>query len=61
MRILHSIGPNVRKSMKGLDNYAAAGAKAFESLQKVVELFSTLGKGNEWKECITRILAVSKQ
>ncbi|VDI05698.1 Hypothetical predicted protein [Mytilus galloprovincialis] len=26
MRILHAIGPNVRKSLKGLDNYAADGA-----------------------------------
>lgn len=48
MRILHSIGPNVnvRKSMKGLDNYATAGAKTVESLQKVVGLFGMLGKGN---------------
>lgn len=61
MRILDSKDPNLRNYMKGLDNYAAAGANAFKSLQKGMELFSMSGKGNEWKECITRILAISKQ
>lgn len=46
MRILQDVGPTVRKSMKGLDNYAADCAKALESLQKAAELLSQLGKGN---------------
>ena len=40
MRILDSKDPNLRNYMKGLDNYAAAGANAFKSLQKGMELFS---------------------
>lgn len=30
MRILQAVDPSIRKCMKGLDNYAAEGAKAFE-------------------------------
>lgn len=58
---IYENSPNLRNYMKGLDNYAAAGANAFKSLQKGMELFSMLGKGNEWKECIIRILAISQQ
>ncbi|KAK3107372.1 hypothetical protein FSP39_012971 [Pinctada imbricata] len=61
MRILHSVGPNVRKSMKGLDNYASDGAKAIESLLKTSELFCRLGKGKEWHDNTCRILSASKQ
>lgn len=61
MRMLQAIGPNVRKCMKGLDNYAADGAKGFESLQKVVTLLGRLGKGKEWEESNTKLLSTSKQ
>ncbi|VDI29911.1 Hypothetical predicted protein [Mytilus galloprovincialis] len=61
MRILHAIGPNVRKSMKGLDNYAADGAKAIESLQKIAALFGRLDKGKEWQDNIYKLLTSSKQ
>ncbi|CAC5407948.1 unnamed protein product [Mytilus coruscus] len=61
MRILHAIGPNVRKSMKGLDNYAADGAKAIESLQKIADLFGRLNKGKEWQDNICKLLTSSKQ
>ncbi|XP_063436619.1 uncharacterized protein LOC134718051 [Mytilus trossulus] len=61
MRILHAIGPNVRKCMKGLDNYAADGAKAIESLQKIADLFGRLDKGKEWQDKMCKLLTSSKQ
>lgn len=61
MRILHSVGPTVRRSMKGLDNYAADGSKAIETLQKAAELFCRLGKGKCWLDNICRVLSTSKQ
>ncbi|CAC5406446.1 unnamed protein product [Mytilus coruscus] len=61
MRILHAIGPNVMKSMKGLDNYATDGAKAIESLQKIADLFGRLNKGKEWQDNICKLLTSSKQ
>lgn len=33
MLILHAVGPTVRRSMKGLDNYAADGSKAIETAE----------------------------
>lgn len=56
MRILHAVGPTVRRSMKGLDNYAADGSKAIETLQKAAELFCRLGKGKCWLDNICRVL-----
>lgn len=32
MRLLEATQPSVRKSMKGLDNYAAEGGKAFDDM-----------------------------
>ena len=61
MRILNSVGPNIRKSMKGLDNYASEGGKAIESLQKITELFCRIGKGKDWQEYTNKILSDSKQ
>lgn len=61
MRILHAVGPTVRRSMKGLDNYAADGSKAIETLQKAAELFCRLGKGKCWLDNICRVLSTSKQ
>ena len=57
MRILDSKDPNLRNYMKGVDNYATAGANAFKSLQKPGWNSSVCQE----KECITRILAISKQ
>ena len=50
MRILEAVDPNIRKSMKGLDNYAAEGAKGFEDLIKVLSVMESVGKDDEWVE-----------
>lgn len=36
MRVLEGIEPRIRKSMKGLDNYAADGARAIDDRKKIV-------------------------
>ncbi|VDI14173.1 Hypothetical predicted protein [Mytilus galloprovincialis] len=38
MRLLEAIEPNVRKSMKGLDNFAADGSQAFDNLKSVLHV-----------------------
>ncbi|CAG2249202.1 unnamed protein product [Mytilus edulis] len=52
MRLLEAIEPNVRKSMKGLDNFAADGSQAFDNLKSVVMTLGKGGKGQEWAEKI---------
>jgi hypothetical protein len=44
MRILEDIGPRVRKSMQGLDNYLADGITGFETLKKYA---SSLFRGED--------------
>ncbi|VDI15288.1 Hypothetical predicted protein, partial [Mytilus galloprovincialis] len=61
LRIMEAVEPNIRKCMKGLDNYAADGAKAFEDLKKVAELLGKLGKGALWQESIQKSLTLGKQ
>ena len=48
-RILNVCSASVRKSLQGLDNFSAEGAKAFEELQEIVEkLGDECGKGLTW-------------
>ena len=61
MRILQAVEPSIRKSMKGLDNFAADGASAFEDLQKIAESLGFLGKGKEWAKEIRTALSAGKQ
>jgi hypothetical protein len=61
LRILEAVEPNVRKCMKGLDNFAADGAKAFDDLKKVAELLGKLEKGSQWQESVQTALACGKQ
>ncbi|CAC5392039.1 unnamed protein product [Mytilus coruscus] len=61
MRLLEAIEPNVRKSMKGLDNFAADGSQAFDNLKSVVETLGKGGKGQEWTEKISHQLMEGKQ
>ena len=41
MRVLSECSASVRKSLQGLDNYAAEGARAFDDLAGIVENIST--------------------
>ncbi|XP_078338287.1 uncharacterized protein LOC111121882 isoform X2 [Crassostrea virginica] len=61
MRILQAIEPNIRKSMKGLDNFAAEGAKAIDDLKKTTTVFGKQLKGVEWEEEIIHRLNSGKQ
>lgn len=67
MRILESVDPNIRKCMKGLDNYAADGAQGFEDCQTVLDvLFSrgilfSRGMDKEWVEEKRKSLTIAKQ
>ncbi|XP_076105602.1 uncharacterized protein LOC143073719 isoform X2 [Mytilus galloprovincialis] len=61
MRLLEAIEPNVRKSMKGLDNFAADGSQAFDNLKSVVMTLGKGGKGQEWAEKISKQLMEGKQ
>jgi hypothetical protein len=48
-RILNVCSASVRKSLQGLDNFSAEGAKAFEELQEIIEkLGDECGKGLTW-------------
>ena len=47
LRILFVCSASVRKSLQGLDYFAAEGAKAFEDLIAVVDEVSVAGAGQE--------------
>lgn len=61
MRILESVDPNIRKCMKGLDNYAADGAQGFEDLQTVLDVLFSRGMDKEWVEEKGKSLTIAKQ
>ncbi|CAC5418370.1 unnamed protein product [Mytilus coruscus] len=61
MRLLEAIEPDVRKSMKGLDNFAADGSQAFDNMKSVVVTLGKGGKGQEWTEKISHQLMEWKQ
>ena len=43
LRILHECSASVRKSLQGLDNFAAEGGKAVDDLLSLLETLSSLG------------------
>ena len=47
LRILAECKASVRKSLQGLDYFAAEGARAFEDLESLVRQLSELGLGKE--------------
>lgn len=61
MRILSAVEPNIRKCMRGLDNYAADGSKAFDDLQKTIDRLRETGKEKDWCDRIKRSLVEAKQ
>lgn len=61
MRILEAVEPGIRKSMRGLDNFAADGSQAFDDLKNVVRVLGQLGKGHEWSEKMAGMLNEGKQ
>ena len=47
LRILAECKASVRKSLQGLDYFAAEGARTFEDLESLVHQLSELGLGKE--------------
>lgn len=60
LRILSACSSSVRKSLQGLDNYAAEGAKAFDELIVVAEKCAVVGAGLDWQKEICDALKVAK-
>ena len=50
----------VRKSLQGLDYFAADGARAFEDLNNLVRQLGDLGLGNEWQVQHVELLKAAK-
>ena len=60
LRILSACSASVRKSLQGLDYFAADGSKAFEDLAEVVKDLSTKGPEQEWEKSVQDSLKAAK-
>lgn len=60
-RILSSCGATVRKSLQGLDYFAAEGAKAFDDLESVVDKLCNFGMERQTSNQLTKALKAGKQ
>ena len=61
LRILTECSASVRKSLQGLDYFAAEGARAFDDLASIVEDISSLrADDGEWASSIQDSLKVGK-
>ena len=60
LRIPAECKASVRKSLQGLDYFAAEGARAFEDLESLVRQLSELGLGKESDAIDTQSLKAAK-
>ena len=60
LRVLAECKASVRKSLQGLDYFAADGARAFEDLDNLVRQLGDLGLGNEWQVQHVELLKAAK-
>ena len=60
LRVLAECKASVRKSLQGIDYFAADGARAFEDLDNQVRQLSDLGLGNEWQVQHVELLKAAK-
>ena len=60
LRVLAECKASVRKSLQGLDYFAADGARAFEDLDNIVRQLGDLGLGNEWQVQHVELLKAAK-
>lgn len=61
-RVLSVCSASVRKSLQGLDNFSALGAKAFDDLEEIVEkLGDTYGNGLTWAKETKQKLKLAKR
>ena len=51
---------SVRKSLQGLDYFAAEGARAFDNLISLVRQVSLLGPGHDWEKRVIEGLKTQK-
>lgn len=61
LRILSSCTATTRKSLQGLDYFAAEGAKAFDDLMSIVEKLGDQGLDRPWVERCEQSLKAGKQ
>ena len=60
LRVLAECKASVRKSLQGLDYFAADGARAFEDLDNLVRHLGELGLGKEWEVQYVELLKTAK-
>ena len=60
LRILSECAATVRKSLQGLDYFAADGSKAFEDLAKLLKSMIAVGLEQEWEHDIKDSLKAAK-
>lgn len=60
LRVLAECKASVRKSLQGLDYFAADGARAFEDLEKLVRQLAEFGLGNDWQAQHVQLLKAAK-
>lgn len=60
LRVLSECSASVRKSLQGLDYFAAEGARAFDDLVMTVHQISEYGSGKEWEKRIIEALKAAK-
>ena len=59
-RVFSECSATVRKSLQGLDYYAAEGAQAFDNLIKIVHQMGELISNSTWETTTTESLKTSK-
>ena len=60
-RVLFECSASVRKSLQGLDYFAAEGARAFDDLVVLIRQIGEIGSGKEWETIVVQPLMTSKQ
>ena len=60
-RVLFECSASVRKSLQGLDYFAAEGARAFDDLVVLIRQIGEIGSGKEWETTVVQALMKSKQ
>lgn len=60
LRILSECSASVRKSLQGLDYFAAEGARAFDELLSLAHKMTEYGADREWEAQMSEVLKVGK-
>ena len=60
LRVLEECKASTRKSLQGLDYFAADGTRAFNELECLVHRLGELGFGKEWEVRYVKLLKAAK-